>query len=123
MYRVCCGAAKSYFRKVQVTRSACTRPTSPDHPLARARVPPVGPLAVASPLGGVVPVLTSFAALVVVLHLPAVSSTADAARTADDEALMALGGDVAHPAVGVRLLVVILVLTLILESGRRAVGR
>jgi len=55
-------------------------------------------------------VLTALSIGVVLLHLPTVSMTAEAARTADDEDVLHLGGDVVHPALGIIALVFITVL-------------
>lgn len=52
--------------------------------------------------------LTVFATVVLLLHMPTVSSLADVAREADRAALSRLGGDLLHPGVG---LVVLLVIT------------
>jgi hypothetical protein len=41
-------------------------------------------------------VLTVFATVVLLLHMPTVSSLADMARHADDAALQRLGGDLFH---------------------------
>ena len=45
-------------------------------------------------------VLTVLALIVLLLHMPTVVAGADLARTGDDSAVMALGGDVLHPALG-----------------------
>ena len=67
--------------------------------------------------------LTTFAAVVLVLHMPTVSSTADEARTADAPELHALGGDVGHPAIGLAVLIAILVLNVYKPRGVTAYGR
>ena len=53
-------------------------------------------------------VLTILATVVLLLHMPTVSSLADLARTADGAHLGGLGGDLVHPGLG---LVVLLVIT------------
>lgn len=55
-------------------------------------------------------VLTALSVLVLVLHMPDVSSLAARAQTLEGEALAELGGDLAHPGVGLVVLVVIQVL-------------
>jgi hypothetical protein len=45
-------------------------------------------------------VLTVFATVVLVLHMPTVSSTADTAQQLEGDALDGLGGDLFHPALG-----------------------
>ena len=61
--------------------------------------------------------LTTFATVVLLLHMPSVSSNADRARHADAPGLRALGGDIEHPTIGLTLLVVILVLNLYKPRG------
>lgn len=55
-------------------------------------------------------VLTTLCAVVLVVHMVSVSATVEVARTAGAAHLMRLGGDLAHPAVGLVLLVLVLVL-------------
>ena len=52
-------------------------------------------------------VLTTLSAVVLLLHMPTVSSLADAARAADGAGLAGLGGDLLHPGVGLLVLLVI----------------
>jgi len=52
-------------------------------------------------------VLTVFCAVILLLHMPTVSSLADAAREADRTVLSRLGGDLLHPGVGLLVLLVI----------------
>ena len=99
------------------------------------------PLAVASLLTGVVMALgtkwglfrhywvsisfflTLFATMVLILHMPSVSSTAQtAARTAEGEVLESLGGDLHHPAVGLVILLVVQVLNLYKPKGLTRYG-
>jgi small-conductance mechanosensitive channel len=98
------------------------------------------PLAVASLLTGVVMALgtkwglfrhywvsisfflTLFATMVLILHMPSVSSTAQTARTAEGEVLESLGGDLHHPAVGLVILLVVQVLNLYKPKGLTRYG-
>ncbi len=66
--------------------------------------------------------LTLFAMVVLVLHMPTVSSTAQTARTADDKVLESLGGDLSHPAVGLVILLVVQVLNLYKPKGLTRYG-
>jgi hypothetical protein len=68
-------------------------------------------------------VLTLFAAVVLFLHMPTVSSTADVARHADRARLDSLGGDLAHPGIGLAVLLVILVLNMYKPRGVTRYGR
>jgi hypothetical protein len=68
-------------------------------------------------------VLTVVALTVLILHMPAVMAAADLARTGDDRAVMALGGDVLHPAVGLVVLVVVAVLNVYKPRGVTGFGR
>jgi hypothetical protein len=51
--------------------------------------------------------LTIFATVVLILHMPTVSATADMAREADGVRLDELGGDFLHPGIGLVVLLVI----------------
>jgi hypothetical protein len=68
-------------------------------------------------------VLTSLALAVLILHMPSVSATAAIARTGDDRVVLQLGGDVAHPALGLLVLVVVAVLNLYKPRGLTAYGQ
>lgn len=68
-------------------------------------------------------VLTSLAAAVLLLHMPAVSRSADVARYADDAGLHALGGDVVHPGLGVLVLLTVAVLNVYKPRGVTRYGR
>lgn len=68
-------------------------------------------------------VLTGFALAVLLQHMPGVTDTAEIARTADDRTVASLGGDVVHPAIGVTVLVIVLVLNLNKPKGLTAIGR
>jgi hypothetical protein len=61
--------------------------------------------------------LTAFATVILLLHMPTVTSQADAARTADAVRLQRLGGDVAHPAIGIVVLLVVLGLNIYKPRG------
>lgn len=68
-------------------------------------------------------VLTTVALAVLIAHMPSVSDAARVARTADDEAVLQLGGDVAHPALGLVVLVVVAVLNLYKPRGLTSYGQ
>jgi len=68
-------------------------------------------------------VLTTIAAIVLLLHMPAVSTAAEAARYADDAGLQALGGDVIHPGLGVLVLLTVAVLNVYKPRGVTRYGR
>lgn len=68
-------------------------------------------------------VLTILAVVVLLLHMPTVSSMADLARDADDAALDDLGGDLLHPGIGFGLLLVIQVLNVFKPRGLTRYGR
>ena len=67
-------------------------------------------------------VLTALATAVLILHMPTVSSTADVARRADGAHLQTLGGDLAHPAIGLVILLVIQVLNVYKPKGLTPFG-
>ncbi len=67
--------------------------------------------------------LTIFATVILLLHMPTVSSQTDVARTADSAGLDRLGGDIAHPAIGLGLLLVVLVLNIYKPRGMTGYGR
>ncbi len=68
-------------------------------------------------------VLTCLAVVVLVLHLPTVSSMADVARDAEGATLDGLGGDLVHPGIGLVLLLVIQVLNVYKPRGMTGYGR
>ena len=68
-------------------------------------------------------VLTLFSTVVLLLHMPTVSSLADVAREADGAALDGLGGDLLHPGVGLLVLLVITVLNVYKPRGVTPYGR
>jgi hypothetical protein len=61
--------------------------------------------------------LTSFATVILLLHMPAVTATARVARTADPAVLLGLGGDVLHPGLGLLVLLVVTVLNMYKPRG------
>lgn len=66
--------------------------------------------------------LTSFATGILLLHMPTVTATAQAARTADPAALQTLGGDVLHPGLGLVVLLVVTVLNMYKPRGITSYG-
>ena len=62
-------------------------------------------------------VLTVLALTVLILHMPTVTAAANLARTVDEQAVIALGGDVLHPALGLVVLVVVAVLNVYKPRG------
>lgn len=67
-------------------------------------------------------VLTTFATVVLLLHMPDVSLMADAAQEAEGARLEALGGDLLHPGIGLVILVVIQVLNVYKPPGMTRYG-
>ena len=67
-------------------------------------------------------VLTILSTAVLLLHMPTVSSLADAAREADDADLGVLGGDLLHPGVGLLVLLVITVINVYKPRGMTPYG-
>jgi hypothetical protein len=67
-------------------------------------------------------VLTVFATVVLLLHMPTVSATADLAQDAQGAALETLGGDLFHPAVGLVILLVIQTLNVYKPPGLTRYG-
>lgn len=68
-------------------------------------------------------VLTVLALTVLILHMPDVTAGAEVARTLDDRTVLALGGDVLHPALRLVVLVVVAVLNVYKPRGVTAFGR
>ena len=66
--------------------------------------------------------LTTFATAVLLLHMPSVSVNADRARKADLPELRSLGGDLLHPAFGLVVLLVALVLNIYKPRGLTTYG-
>jgi hypothetical protein len=67
--------------------------------------------------------LTVFATVVLLLHMPTVSSMADVAQEAEGATLEGLGGDLLHPGIGLGVLLVIQVLNLYKPTGMTRYGR
>jgi hypothetical protein len=67
-------------------------------------------------------VLTIFATVVLLLHMPTVSSMAEVAREAEGATLDRLGGDLFHPGIGLVVLLVIQVLNLYKPPGLTRYG-
>lgn len=67
--------------------------------------------------------LTVAALAVLLLHMPTVTRAADVARSADDAAAVALGGDVVHPALGIVVLVVVAALNIQKPRGLTRFGQ
>lgn len=67
-------------------------------------------------------VLTVFATTVLLLHMPSVTTTAEIAQQAEGAALEALGGDLAHPAIGLVVLLVVQVLNIYKPPGLTRYG-
>ena len=67
--------------------------------------------------------LTTVAAVVLLLHMPDVSAMADVARLADDAKAGDLGGDLAHPAIGLLVLLVIQILNVYKPRGLTGYGQ
>ena len=69
-------------------------------------------------------ILTVLAVVVLVLHMPTVSSMAELARSAEDAAALdELGGDLFHSGIGLALLLVIQVLNVFKPRGMTRYGR
>jgi hypothetical protein len=66
--------------------------------------------------------LTVFATVVLLLHMPTVSSMADLAQEAEGAGLEGLGGDLLHPGIGLVVLLVIQVLNLYKPRGMTRYG-
>jgi hypothetical protein len=66
--------------------------------------------------------LTLVSVVILVLHMPSVSATAEFARTANLTALDGLGGDLGHPAIGLLILLVVQVLNLYKPKGLTRYG-
>lgn len=68
-------------------------------------------------------VLTLIAVVVLIVHMLDVSSTADFARSSADDQLIGLGGDTAHPAIGLGILLVVQVLNIYKPPGVTRYGQ
>jgi SNF family Na+-dependent transporter len=67
-------------------------------------------------------ILTCFAATILVLHMPSVSSGAEVARSASGTRLRDLGGDLFHPTIGLMVLLAALVLNVYKPPGMTRYG-
>jgi hypothetical protein len=67
--------------------------------------------------------LTAFATVVLLLHMPTVSSVAKVAQQTEGAALESLGGDLFHPGVGLVVLLVIQMLNMYKPEGMTPYGR
>ncbi|MGH2808419.1 MAG: DUF2269 domain-containing protein [Actinomycetota bacterium] len=67
-------------------------------------------------------VLTTFSVVILLLHMPSVSSTAAHAQTVDGSELDALGGDLGHPGIGLVILLLVQVLNLYKPKGLTRYG-
>lgn len=67
-------------------------------------------------------ILTTIAVVVLLVHMPDVSATADVARSASGSELAALGGDLAHPGIGLVVLLVVHVLNIYKPRGLTRYG-
>ncbi len=67
--------------------------------------------------------LTVVATTVLVVHMPSVTSTADAVRATDDAVLSRFGGDVLHPGLEIVVLLVVQVLNVYKPPGMTRYGR
>jgi hypothetical protein len=67
-------------------------------------------------------VLTVFATVVLLLHMPTVTDTARIVQRAEGAALQALGGDIEHPAIGLIVLLMVQVLNIYKPPGMTRYG-
>lgn len=67
-------------------------------------------------------VLTAFSVVILVLHMPSVTATAEFARTAERSELKSLGGDLGHPGIGLAILLFVQVLNLYKPRGLTRYG-
>jgi hypothetical protein len=68
-------------------------------------------------------VFTSVALVILILHMPSVTATAQLAAKADDTTAARLGGDVLHPALGLLVLVFVAVLNIYKPRGLTGFGQ
>ena len=66
--------------------------------------------------------LTAFSVVVLVLHMPTVTATAEVARDADLATLKSLGGDLFHPGIGLVVLLGVQVLNIYKPQGLTKYG-
>ena len=67
-------------------------------------------------------VLTTFATMILLFHMPDVSTVADQARAARGSELQGLGGDLFHAGVGLTILLIVLVLNVLKPPGLTRYG-
>jgi hypothetical protein len=67
--------------------------------------------------------LTSISVVVLLLHMRDVTTTADFARTASTDQLATLGSDLAHPAVGLVILIGVQILNIYKPRGLTRIGQ
>ncbi len=67
-------------------------------------------------------VLTTFSTVILLLHMPSVSSIADMVRQADATTLSSHGGDLFHPGVGLLVLLAVMVLNVYKPRGLTPYG-
>jgi hypothetical protein len=67
-------------------------------------------------------VLTIFCVVVLLLHMPTVSATADRAQVVSGAALESLGGDLLHPGIGLAILLVVQTLNVYKPQGLTRYG-
>ena len=67
-------------------------------------------------------VLTLFSTVILILHMPSVSSTVEVALQAEGAALEALGGDLFHPGIGLVILLIVHVLNIYKPPGLTRYG-
>jgi hypothetical protein len=68
-------------------------------------------------------VLTTLAAVVLLLHMPTVSSLADIAQEAEGARVFELGGDLGHPGIGLVVLLAVQILNMYKPRGMTRYGR
>ena len=66
--------------------------------------------------------LTVFSVVVLLLHMPTVTTTAEVARGADLVTLRSLGGDLFHPGIGLLILLIVQVLNVYKPQGLTKYG-
>jgi hypothetical protein len=66
--------------------------------------------------------VTLFCVVILVLHMPSVTATAELAQESEGPALAALGGDLGHPGIGLVLLLVVQVLNIYKPQGLTRYG-
>jgi hypothetical protein len=67
-------------------------------------------------------VVTFFCVVILILHMPSVTATADLAQELEGAALEALGGDLGHPGIGLVLLLLVQVLNIYKPQGLTRFG-